>query len=54
MIGYLVILWNPWDCQDVYKRVFLDLNEALAYVGKYELDKEKDEGLRIESVEVGS
>lgn len=54
MKGYLIVSWNPWDCQDIYKKVFLDIDEAEAYIKSYVLDNEKEEEeLEIHEVEVG-
>ena len=53
MKGYLVISWNPWDCQDVYKKVFLDKKDLYCYLISYELNKKKDETLDIHEVEIG-
>jgi len=53
MIAYLVESWNPWDCDVVYKKVFISKNCLYDYLSKYELDKEKEEELIIHEVEIG-
>lgn len=53
MKGYLVISWNPWDCEDIYKKVFLDLDEAHKYMFNYNYDDKKEEQLDIFEVEIG-
>jgi len=51
MIGYLVTSWNPWDCQVLYKKIFLSRREALIYTINYNL--KIGEELTIEEVEIG-
>ena len=51
MIGYLIVLWSPWDGDFSHKKVFLSRQEATNYVEKYQLGR--DEELDIIEVEVG-
>jgi len=51
VIGYLIVSWNPWDCVDVYKKVFLTMKEVNEYKGSYKYDR--DEVLDVHEVEIG-
>jgi len=53
MKGYLVISWNPWDCKDTYKKVFIFKEEAEKYIKNYTLNYIKEEELDIFEVEIG-
>jgi len=53
MKGYLIISWNPWDCEITYKKVFLSKEEADEYVKKYIFNMSVQEELEIIEVEVG-
>jgi len=54
MKGYLIVSWNPWDCEDIYLKVFTDKKEAHKFITKYALtSKVRDEELELHEVEVG-
>ncbi len=52
-MGYLVKSWNPWDCIEVYKKIFISKEDADEYVANYDLNKEIEEELEIIEVEMG-
>jgi len=52
MIVYLVRAWNPWDCDLVDKKAFLDKNKLYKYLAEYDLNKEKEEELEVIEMEI--
>ena len=53
MKGWLVISWNPWECKDIYKRVFLCHREAITYIANYNLNVDREEEIELHEVAVG-
>lgn len=52
---YMIRSWNPWDCEDIYLKVFLTKKGAEKFVKEYELNKGTimDEEIDIIEIERG-
>lgn len=48
---YLVVSCNPWDCENIYKKIFDNEYSLYKYLAEYKLDTEKQEELTVHKVD---